>query len=591
MEFIQEFSKNRETSSLQEALRIKELETIIKVCDELKNLNSDINPFIYFKKAQALLALGRQEEGLRVLLIAQDIFEENYGGQEQAYSWSKEISDLYLQIILEQAKRNTKDASKNLWLYNEAYQLSKEPEQRYEFRQLRYNAYQNLINGKQSLKRFAYIEDELPNTEPQLISPLLSNDIGNIQFVGATPRKNSFWVSHPFKKRVYYYYENALQLAFNDYLNEFVQLLQHLGATQIIIEYTNQRQKEGEEDPAADKLPDDVSGNDRKHKASVTSLQYSFEPRQKAHLPTHLAWYASQPQWQSIVAERSQGSISELSIVLNSEGILYLTAQDLEEVQEEFSEMLENSFRSTKNDGAKQKRRQRKISRQDSHLITLKQEWYEVECNVKVKFAPLDTLTEEVNPQTLQILNIELPEVSSESRKMTSVDVASVINEVIEKMEVTKEITPIKKEEKQVPIKQKEARENIVEEETAYDKWKKLTQEDPKKEIENKFQLEQVQPKRERGNSDEFLSENLIPKEEPNTDKPEDNAEKENKEKVLDSQGLTQDERFYYEMLQHAYQDGAISEDVRKVLERRRQRFKISEERAKEIEKMMLDKK
>ncbi|MFN3316171.1 MAG: hypothetical protein ACK40K_05115 [Raineya sp.] len=44
-------------------------------------------------------------------------------------------------------------------------------------------------------------------------------------------------------------------------------------------------------------------------------------------------------------------------------------------------------------------------------------------------------------------------------------------------------------------------------------------------------------------------------------------------------------------MLQHAYQDGAISDDVRKVLERRRQRFKISEERAKEIEKMMLDKK
>jgi hypothetical protein len=588
MEFIQEFSKNRDASALQEALRIKELETIIKVCDELKSLNSDINPFIYFKKAQALLALGREEEGLRVLLIAQDIFEENYGGQEQAYSWSKEVSDLYLQIILEQAKRNTKDASKNLWIYNEAYQLTKEPEQRYEFRQLRYSAYQDLINSRQALKRFAYIEDELPNTEPQLISPLLSNDVGNIQFVGAVPRKGSFWVSHPFKKRVYYYFENALQLAFNDYLNEFVQLMQHLGATQIILEYTDQRQKEGEEDPAADKLPDDVALPDRGRKMNVTTLEYNFQPRQKAHLPTHLAWYASQPQWQSIVAERSQGSVTELSIVLNSDGILYLTSQDLEEVQEEFSDLLENNFRSTKNDGAKQKRRQRKTPRQDSYTTSLKKEWFEVACNVKVKFAPLSTLTEEVNPQTLQILDVELPDISLESRKMASVDIASVIGEVIQKIEP--EI--VKTEEKPTPIKQKEAREKLAEEETAYDKWKKLTQEDLKKEIETKAKVEKVQPKRERGALDEFLGETLTPKEELSIVKIEEKQEKESKEeKVVDSQGLTQDERFYYEMLQHAYQDGAISEDVRKVLERRRQRFKISEERAKEIERMMLDKK
>ena len=589
MEFIQEFSKNRDASSLQEALRIKELETIIKVCDEFKSLNSDINPFIYFKKAQALLALGREEEGLRVLLIAQDIFEENYGGQEQAYSWSKEVGDLYLQIILEQAKRNTQNASRSLWLYNEAYQLTKEPEQRYEFRQLRYGAYQDLINSKQALKRFAYIEDDLPNTEPQLISPLLSNDVGNIQFVGAAPHKGSFWISHPFKKRVYYYFENALQLAFNDYLNEFVQLMQHLGATQIVLEYTYQRQKEGEEDPAADKLPDDVSSDDRKRKENITSLQYDFEPKQKAHLPTHLAWYASQAQWQSIVAERSQGSITELSIVLNSEGILYLTNQEMEEVQEEFNDLLENNFRSTKNDAAKQKRRQRKTPRQDSQATPLKREWHEMECNVKVKFAPLSTLTEEVNPQTIQILDMELPEVSLESRKMASVDVSSVISEVMEKMDPK----PIKKEEKekQTPIKQKEAREKSVEEETAYDKWKKLTQEDLKTEIEVKGKVEQVQPTRERGGVDEFLDKTLVPKEELSIVKVEEKQEKENKEEVLDSQGLTQDERFYYEMLQHAYQDGAISEDVRKVLERRRQRFKISEERAKEIERMMLDKK
>jgi len=586
MEFIQEFSKNRDASSLQEALRIKELETIIKVCDEFKGLGSDIAPFIYFKKAKALLALGREEEGLRVLAIAQEIFEENYGTQEQAYNWTKEISDLYLQIILEQAKCNTKDASKSLWLYNEAYQLTKEPEQRYEFKKLRYEAYQDLVNSREPLKRFAYIDDELPSSEPQFITPLLSNHTGNIQFVGASPHKGSFWISHPFRSRVYYYFENALQLAFNDYINEFVQLLQHLGATQVILEYINPNQNA--EDPAAEKLPDDVTLPDRGRKMNIITLEYNFQPKQKVHLPMHLAWYASQPQWQSIVAERSQGSITELNIVLNSSGILYLTSQDLEEVQEELNDLLENNFRSTKNDGAKQRRRQRKIHRQDSYAVSLKKEWFEMACNVKVKFAPLSTLTEEVNPQTLQILDVELPDISLESRKMASVDIASVIGEVIQKIEP--EI--VKTEEKPTPIKQKEAREKLAEEETAYDKWKKLIQEDIETEIEVKAKMEKVQPKRERGDLDEFLGETLTPKEELSIVKIEEKQEKESKEeKVVDSQGLTQDERFYYEMLQHAYQDGAISEDVRKVLERRRQRFKISEERAKEIEQMMLNKK
>jgi hypothetical protein len=579
MEFIQEFSKNRDASSLQEALRIKELETIIKVCDEFKGLGSDIAPFIYFKKAKALLALGREEEGLRVLAIAQEIFEENYGTQEQAYNWTKEISDLYLQIILEQAKRNTKDASKSLWLYNEAYQLTKEPEQRYEFKKLRYEAYQDWVNSREPLKRFAYIDDELPSSEPQFITPLLSNHTGNIQFVGASPHKGSFWISHPFRSRVYYYFENALQLAFNDYINEFVQLLQHLGATQVILEYINPNQNA--EDPAAEKLPDDVTLPDRGRKMNITTLEYNFQPKQKAHLPTHLAWYASQPQWQSIVAERSQGSVTEFNIVLNSADILNFSPQDLEEVQEEYRDLLENSSKNIKNDALKQKRRQRKTFKQENTAVSLKRNWIAMECNIKVKFAPLSELTEEVNLQKIQTFDVELPEISLENRKMTSVDVTTIISEVIEKIEV----------EDKSKIKRENAREIPLQvEETAYDKWKKLTQKNTKKETEDK--IEQIQPKRERGSLDEFLTETpTTPKETTNSTKQEQKQEKETKEELIDSMGLTQDERFYYEMLQHAYQDGTISEDVRKVLERRRQRFKISEERAKEIEQMMLDKK
>jgi hypothetical protein len=446
-------------------------------------------------------------------------------------------------------------------------------------KKLRYEAYQDWVNSREPLKRFAYIDDELPSSEPQFITPLLSNHTGNIQFVGASPHKGSFWISHPFRSRVYYYFENALQLAFNDYINEFVQLLQHLGATQVILEYINPNQNA--EDPAAEKLPDDVTLPDRGRKMNITTLEYNFQPKQKAHLPTHLAWYASQPQWQSIVAERSQGSVTEFNIVLNSADILNFSPQDLEEVQEEYRDLLENSSKNIKNDALKQKRRQRKTFKQENTAVSLKRNWIAMECNIKVKFAPLSELTEEVNLQKIQTFDVELPEISLENRKMTSVDVTTIISEVIEKIEV----------EDKSKIKRENAREIPLQvEETAYDKWKKLTQKNTKKETEDK--IEQIQPKRERGSLDEFLTETpTTPKETTNSTKQEQKQEKETKEELIDSMGLTQDERFYYEMLQHAYQDGTISEDVRKVLERRRQRFKISEERAKEIEQMMLDKK
>ncbi|MCU0439503.1 MAG: hypothetical protein MUC49_16550 [Raineya sp.] len=607
-----EYNQNQESH----ALRVKELETIIKICDELKSLNSDINPFIYFRKAQALLALGKEEEGLRVLNIAQDIFEENYGTLEDSYSWSKEVNELYLNILIEQAKRQVKNPSKALWLYNEAYQLTKEPELRYEFKQMRQSAYQDLINSPITLKRFAYIEDELPSTEPLSILPLLSSDTGNIKLVGNTAKKGSFWIAHPYKKRIYYDFEQANQLAFNDYVNEFVQLVQHLGASKITLEYINERQNEGKNDPAAEKLPDDVS-NQVSRKASSTIITHTFNPRQKAHVPTHLAWYASQQEWQALVVQRSQGSITEINITLNSANILRIHESDLEEVQEELRELLDNNYKSgkTESSNVRQKRRVRKTGKQEHHDFSLHKDWKYIECNIKVEFAPLDQLKSEIVATELEIISLDLPEPSVENRKMASVDVSSMIQEVVEKIKPTTPKTEVK--EKVVEPQETKAQDPVVkkkpqqfypsdEEETAYDKWKKLIQEERR--IAKELLEEQaknpdvektldkiitVEPKRER---DDILDPDITEEEKkkPETiilEKKEPLKETISSEDTRDQDGLTADERYYYEMLQHAYQDGNISEDVRKVLERRRQRYKISEQRAKEIEKMMLDKK
>jgi len=608
-----EYTQNQESH----ALRVKELETIIKICDELKSLNSDINPFIYFRKAQALLALGKEEEGLRVLHIAQDIFEENYGILENSYSWSKEVNELYLNILIEQAKRQESNPSKALWLYNEAYQLTKEPELRYEFKQMRQTAYFDLINSNTVLKRFAYIEDELPNAEPLSILPLLSSETGNIKLLGNTTKKGSFWIAHPFKKRLYYDFEQASQLAFNDYVNEFVQLVQHLGASKITLEYINDRQNEGKSDPAAEKLPDDVS-NDISRKATSTIITHEFTPTQKAHIPTHLSWYASQQEWQAMVAQRSQGSLKEIDVTLNSANILRIHEADLEDVQDELRELLDNNYKTGKGETSnpRQKKRLRKTSKQEHHDFSLVRDWKYIECNIKVEFTPLEQLKGEIIASELDIISLDLPEASVENRKMASVDVSSVVNEVVEKIKPvfqktepiqTKESEPEKESKTQAKEKDPEEKKTDTtskkkqfyssqEEETAYDKWKKIIQEERRiaKELLEEQQktseitTQIVKPKRER---DDILDPDITEETKKVEQKEPDKDISSSSEDTRDNDGLTSDERYYYEMLQHAYQDGNISEDVRKVLERRRQRYKISEKRAAEIEKIMLDKK
>jgi hypothetical protein len=576
MEYL-EFSKYRDSQAFQEAMRIKELETIIRLCDELKSLNSDINPFIYFRKAQALFGLGKEEEGMKVLQIAQEIFTENYGTVEQAHSWNKDVTELYLKILTEQAKRSLTQPAKSLWLYNEAYQLTKEPEQRYELKQKRYQAYLDLVHSHSSLKKFAYIEEELPSQEPFWITPLLTQDTGNITLIGGAVRKGSFWIAHPYRKRVYYHFSDAEQLVFNDYLQEFIQLIQHLGAKEITLEYINERQQEGILDPAAEKLPDDVSQTSRK--VSVKSITHQFSPSQKAHIPTHLVWLAEQSEWQNLIAERTQGSLTSFETIFSSKNLLQISEIELEEVQEELNELV-NAFQSAGKVESVKKRRNKRISRTTENIvgISLQNAWATIECKIKVVFAPLEELKQEINLQTLPLVDIDLPKPSTESRKMKAVDVSKIVTEVVEKIQVTPEM--------QKTISAQETRLTTpAEEETAYDKWKKMVAETQK---EQKIEISEKEKELSKNRRDEEFAEEEI---QTQPEKIQEKPSSEPKTEERDDDGFTKDERFYYEMLQHAYQDGYISEDVRKVLERRRQRFKISEERAAEIEKIMLEKK
>ncbi len=598
----------------EKSLQVREYETIIAFCDELKGIDSTLRPFLYFKKAEALFALGKKEEATKVMNITQHIFEESYGNIENAKNWSKDTSHLYLKIIAHLAEINKNNLQKSLWLYNEAYHLSQEPEHKYEFKVSVEKIYERLVNGydRSYKKKLVFVEDELPTFEPIFIQPLVQNKLGIYDFCGVAVQKGILYVAHPLKKLSYLPYQNAENVLFEAQYQEILHILECLGAKTIKVTFEN----EGE---------------------NPTILQ-EFSPVLKPYLPPNLMWYNQFNNWKQLVSKRAAGILSA-EILLSAKDIHLLESFELQEMDEEFQDLVSFGYR-TKN--APTRKRTRKGKNEPARLSLIAPKEGLKACKIFVDFANLSELLESIPLEKTFVVQ----EARNFSRELVKEEIQEVKEEKLEKLEkksienqpekknenvVIKEGTPVlnTREEVKEVVKindligkvlevKPEIQSEIKIEEPTKDLQKEISKEISKdifkdakqKPILEKTPLELVKEGWDEVDRKELLAEireemrENDPKNEPEKKPLEVKDEEKIEEKTqpleseivvkeisTDPEGLSQEERYFYEMLQHAYQDGSISDDVRKVLERRRTRFNISLERANELEKMMLNKK
>ena len=581
----------KQQSNVDELLEQRALEAVIATCDEFKSLEGTHRPFVYFKKSEALFQLGRHQEAVKVLHITKQIFNEIYGDFESNRSWSKEVKELYLKIISIQADIDRHQGGQALWLYNEAYQLSTEPEQKYEFKQLRDEMYARMVRSfdYDRDKKVALIEENLPFFEPNYILPLLIDDLGNLEFPEGIPQKKTLYVVHPHHNRTFFPYKGALYALFNAKLNELLNLVQALGAIHIKIEYLQGHSHlQQAQDPVFDDKQKDKKGQNKDTSNFV--IEQQFNPVHKVHLPAQMIWYNHRPEWQNLAKQRLQGSLANAEILLSTENIILIPAHEIEEIEEELQELV--SFGYERSGGRSKKRGKKAAKEEEEKAFTLERTAQEkIVCKVSIAFEAKEKLTKEVEPGIFTNLNIEIPRFTETREEVDSDAVLKKKNKnnLFEKQaKESIEYSNNKIEQKQ-PSHTSSVRQNILVDEATSTK----TDEKEVVKVEDNKEVKETKVVKKETKKTTPKEEATVKREREVKLKEVDLKEKLPKKDAVsgDIDELTQEERYYYEMLQHAYQDGNISDDVRKVLERRRSRFKISLERASEIEKMMLERK
>ncbi len=559
-------SESNAPQDWEELIRKRALEAVIEACDELKTFNEQHHPLVYFKKAEALLALDRKAEAAKVLHVSKQIFEECYGTfKERAKSWSRDVQKLYLRLISTQAKVQHTPYHEALWLYNEAYQLTDEPEQRYDFFQKRNQLYEQLVNLHEpgNLKKALYVEDELPTFRPQHLLAIKASQTGNLEFPLGKAQKKMLYLAHPFRSRTFYPYQEAPSALFQAKVNELIALAQYLGATRIVIE----SKKQGAESPE--------------------KSEYLFKPTQKPHLPSLLVWYHQQSDWQNMAQQRFEGVLQQIELLVNSNNIQILSSSEIAEIEEELQELQDLGYRKAQREKTRRGRRSPSDESPEISLQILREQ--SLSCSVLIEFAAKEQLTEEANSNIFTNYKVELPAFINTRDIEKDVFKASKKSFFKQEPKESIEMSGNKIESKQ-PAHSQSVRDTLKVEDvtnTLFATEEKAVVENSKPATE-KVETENTTLEPSTPLSEEQLAEQrrqAAPKE-----KEVDLSEKFEKKDplVAEQEGLSQEERYYFEMLQHAFQDGVISEDVRKVLERRRTRFKISAERAEELERLMM---
>lgn len=141
----------------------------------------------------------------------------------------------------------------------------------------------------------------------------------SLTFPPGHPREGVLYVAHPAINAVYFTVASFHRLAFEHKFSEAIDLLMHLGATEIKVEHVQGWSREFAAKIAAPLPGVDAGIHASSTQASASSLLYEAHLRGSADpsLPETLVWYSYEPTWQSIAKGRMKFGLKEFSLSVN----------------------------------------------------------------------------------------------------------------------------------------------------------------------------------------------------------------------------------------------------------------------------------
>ncbi|PIE51052.1 MAG: hypothetical protein CSA38_00125 [Flavobacteriales bacterium] len=451
----QEFIDNR----IIELSNNKDYEELNNFLDEYKE---EINP-IYFNyyKVEVFSILGNLENAKLYfrqlkLLVSEDICKKSKKERVDVILNKKIITE---EDILKGFGENEKDEKKYFQIENNRlihlakaniYRLKNKP----------YNVAYNLSLAKDCLKvlnkddyetrgllqeeikdnynQFVQNFIEIDPRERQLITVAKTDKIfqgdyikllnidnlpANIQFPLHHPKPDKTYICHPYDTNKYLDVDSYEEMLFADKIDEYCYLLQCLGATEIIVENYLERNEDKTRTKASDfeagvKSPPikgvkakggvEITKDNRKKQIEKIIQKYKqqqkFNPTKKPYIPNDLIYFHTEPSWQRIAKQRLNGeNLIEFSKNISTIETAIFETDDLKKVNAEIGVAFKMIDIGT---GVKNSKHSSGINIDNS----------EEKLTIYAKFKPLKEFDRQQNP----LLN---------EKKYSTIEVAEVVEE------------------------------------------------------------------------------------------------------------------------------------------------------------------
>ena len=224
------------------------------------------------------------------------------------------------------------------------------------------------------------------------------DNLPEIDFPIGHPVANQLYIGHPYLPHKYLPFENYQLELIEDKVREFCSLAQKLGATEITIECLNTSSSDG---TVSGNMSGNASGQHKVVEGNVSGrLEYSrhlieelthsinmhqtFTPNQAPILPEGMVWYANEPSWQRLYAQRMEGSLLTHEERIETRKSQMVESSEMKEIKGE----LKSLFASAGLEWSKTE--EAKYQMQENAILS-----------IKVKFAPMKQLTGELAQQQL----------------------------------------------------------------------------------------------------------------------------------------------------------------------------------------------
>jgi len=153
------------------------------------------------------------------------------------------------------------------------------------------------------------------------ITQLGYKEADKLTFPPGHPRENVLYIAHPTNYNVYYTMASFHRMAFEHKFAEAIDLLMHLGATEVKVEHVRgwSREFASKISSVASGVNLDASAGTTKQDNASLLFEANFSGSNVPALPEELTWFHHEPTWQSVSKGRISFGMTQFSLTVNYE--------------------------------------------------------------------------------------------------------------------------------------------------------------------------------------------------------------------------------------------------------------------------------